>query len=170
MKLTKNQELEKIEELKKYITECDRENDWVSIGYDKIPKEVFDRYGVKPFEIMRKKMRNDKGEVWNNITFLDAKKEAEKLGYHLPTVQQQLVLLDWYKHEKGNNVSIRDEEFLGIEELSYYEKVYLEWIDGPTSFIRGGNWNSGSNAGVETLNLINTPGSSGYYIGFRCAR
>ena len=37
-------------------------------------------------------------------------------------------------------------------------------------FIRGGNWNNGGNAGVETLNLNNTPGNTNNNIGFRCAR
>jgi hypothetical protein len=37
-------------------------------------------------------------------------------------------------------------------------------------FIRGGNWNNGSNAGVETLNLNNTPGNTNNNIGFRCVR
>ncbi len=37
-------------------------------------------------------------------------------------------------------------------------------------FIRGGNWNNGSNDGVETLNLNNTPGNTNNNIGFRCSR
>jgi len=37
-------------------------------------------------------------------------------------------------------------------------------------FIRGGNWNNGSNDGVETLNLNNMPVNTNNNIGFRCAR
>jgi formylglycine-generating enzyme required for sulfatase activity len=166
--MTKNEALQKIEELKKFINSSEN-NEWVKIGYDLIPKEVFDRYGCKPFEIMRRKMRDQKGKVWNNITFSDAKKEAEKLG-HLPTIQEHLVLLDWYKHEKGDKMSIHDKEYLGIEELSYDEEIYLEWVDGPVSFLRGGFWNYGPFAGVEALTLLNGPGTVYNYVGFRCAR
>jgi hypothetical protein len=165
--MTKQEALKKIEELKAFVSQQDDE--WVKIGYDLIPKEVFARYGAKPFEMMKRKMRNSDGKVWSNINFSDAKKEAEKLG-HLPTVQEQLVLLDWYKHEKGDKTSIHDKEFLGIEELSYDEEVYLEWVDGPVGFIRGGNWTYGAYAGLGTLNLDDTPGTTSYYIGFRCAR
>lgn len=37
-------------------------------------------------------------------------------------------------------------------------------------FIRGGNWNNGSNAGVLTLNLNNAPSNSNTNIGFRVSR
>lgn len=36
-------------------------------------------------------------------------------------------------------------------------------------FLRGGNWNNGSNAGAFTLNLNNDTGSQNNNIGFRCA-
>lgn len=38
------------------------------------------------------------------------------------------------------------------------------------AFIRGGNWNNGSNAGVLTLNLNNSASNSNTNIGFRVAR
>ena len=38
------------------------------------------------------------------------------------------------------------------------------------AFIRGGNWNNGSNAGVFTLNLNNAPSNTNTNIGFRCSR
>ena len=136
----------------------------------RLPKEVFDRYGAKPFEIMKRKMRRPDGTVWNVISFNDAKAEAQKLGYHLPSIQEHLVMLDWYLHEKGEKSSIYDKEFMGIEELSCNETVCFEWIDGPTTFIRGGNWNGGSFAGVETRYLSAAPGSAGSRVGFRCAR
>jgi len=37
-------------------------------------------------------------------------------------------------------------------------------------FIRGGNWNNGTNAGAFTLNLNNTPTNTNTNIGFRVAR
>ena len=37
-------------------------------------------------------------------------------------------------------------------------------------FIRGGNWNNGSNAGAFTLNLNNAPTDTNTNIGFRVAR
>lgn len=37
-------------------------------------------------------------------------------------------------------------------------------------FIRGGNWNNGSNAGAFTLNLNNAPTNTNTNIGFRVAR
>jgi hypothetical protein len=46
----------------------------------------------------------------------------------------------------------------------------MGWIYSGRGFIRGGNWNNGGNAGVETLNLNNTPGNTNNNIGFRCAR
>jgi hypothetical protein len=41
---------------------------------------------------------------------------------------------------------------------------------GLYGFIRGGNWNNGSNAGVLTLNLNNGPGNTNSNIGFRVSR
>lgn len=38
------------------------------------------------------------------------------------------------------------------------------------AFIRGGNWNNTSNAGVLTLNLNNSPSNTNTNIGFRVAR
>jgi len=37
-------------------------------------------------------------------------------------------------------------------------------------FLRGGNWNNGSNAGAFYLNLNNTPTNTNTNIGFRVAR
>jgi len=48
--------------------------------------------------------------------------------------------------------------------LLYFSKFWVY------AFLRGANWNNGSNAGVFTLNLNNTPdNSSNNNIGFRCA-
>ena len=49
---------------------------------------------------------------------------------------------------------------------------YYEGGNGGTTyaFLRGGSWGSGAGAGVESLLLGNTPGNTGYDIGFRCAR
>jgi len=46
------------------------------------------------------------------------------------------------------------------------------WINasGYRGFIRGGNWDNGSNAGLFALSLNNAPSSSNVIIGFRCAR
>jgi hypothetical protein len=168
--MTKQDALQKIEELKKYIAKCDENDEWVKIDYFVIPKEVFDKYGAKPFEIMKKKMRNTDGEVWNNIGWADSKKEAEKLGYRLPKIQEMLVLLDWYKQEKGSDISCLDKEFLGIEELSYNEDVCYEWIDSPTVCSRGGYCDNGNGAGSFALFLNYSSGYASYYVGFRCAR
>ena len=51
--------------------------------------------------------------------------------------------------------------------------IYSEGAtDGTTyGFMRGGRWDYGSNAGVETLLLSITPGGlNTYYLGFRCSR
>jgi len=37
------------------------------------------------------------------------------------------------------------------------------------AFLRGGNWNNTSNAGVFALNLNNAPSNQNNNIGFRCA-
>ena len=37
------------------------------------------------------------------------------------------------------------------------------------AFLRGGNWNNTSNAGVFALNLNNAPANQNNNIGFRCA-
>jgi prepilin-type N-terminal cleavage/methylation domain-containing protein len=52
-------------------------------------------------------------------------------------------------------------------------EIYSDGTSGNTTlygFIRGGNWNAGGVAGVESLSLSNTPGYTLNYIGFRCAR
>ena len=114
MKITKQQALNQIEELKKYIEEYDNE-EWVKIDYSVIKKELFDKYGVKPFKIMKRKMRDENDELWNNINYFDAQKEAKKRGYRLPNVREMLLLMEAYKEEK-QKVSYEDKEFLGIEE------------------------------------------------------
>ena len=144
-------------------------DEWVTIGYDQVTKETFDRYGAKPFQIMKRKMKKD-GKVWADISWTEAKAEAHKLGLRLPNVTEMLVLLDFYKKEKGDKVSIYDGDFLGVEELSYRETVNYELIDGPSPILRGGNWSNGSHAGVFTLNLDWSGGNTGSNVGFRCAR
>ena len=156
----------KLEKLKKQR----KSQDWITIGYDQIPKEVFDRYGARPFEIMRGKMRKPAGKVWNNISFLDAKKEAEKMGFRLPTIQEMLVLLDVYKQKYPDNASCHHKEFLGIEELSYDEAVNYEFVAGPTVFIRGGTWHNGSSAGAFTLGLAWGTGRPNNDVGFRVSK
>ncbi len=142
---------------------------WVTIDYSVIPKETFDRYGAKPFQIMKRKMRKD-GNVWNNISWNDAKKEANKLALRLPHITEILLLLDFYKKERGDKVSIYDKEFLGIEEISYDEGVCYELIDGPAVFLRGGGWAYGSSAGAFALSLSWVTGNTSSSVGFRCAR
>jgi hypothetical protein len=44
------------------------------------------------------------------------------------------------------------------------------WPTQACVFIRGGNWNNGSNAGAFALNLNNSAGSTNNNIGFRCAK
>ena len=46
------------------------------------------------------------------------------------------------------------------------------WInaDGYRSFLRGGGWSTGSNAGLFTLSLSNAPSNTYNSVGFRCAR
>ena len=167
--MNKNEALKKIEELKLFIEQCDQNEEWVSIDYSKIPKETFDKYGAKPFQIMKRKMRKG-DEVWNHLTWADAKKEAEKLGYRLPSISEMLVLLDAYKKKYPTNADIHHKEFLGIEELSYGEDVCYEWIDAPSPATRGGIWVTGSNAGGFTLYLSWSSGNTYNNVGFRCAR
>lgn len=170
MKLTKQEALEKIEELKSYVENLDKEEEWVKIDYSVIPKEIFEKYGAKPFEIMKRKMRNNKDKVWNNISWTDAKEEAKKIGYRLPSIQEMLVLLDYYKKEYLDNADIYHEEFLGIKEISFNEDVPYEWIDAPSPSIRGANWSNGSGDGAFALYLDWGAGRAGNFVGFRCVR
>ena len=170
MSMNKQQALNKIEELKNYINQIDNK-EWVKIDYSVVPRELFEKYGIKPFEIMKRKMRNDKGEVWRDINYFDVQEECEKLGYRLPNIQEMLMLLEFYKRE-NKEVSTHDKEFLGIEELSYDEEVYFEWIYclDDCGFLRGGGWGSGSDAGLFALDLNNAPSTTDNSFGFRCAR
>ena len=164
---SKIKKLEKdLEALKK---ELRGENiEWVEINEKNCP--TLSKYGVKPFKIMKRKMRDKDGNVWADINFLDAKKECEKLGYRLPDIREMLALLEHYKNTQ-KEVSVNDKEFLGIEELSLKEDVYIEWVEGAGCvFRRGAYWDNTSHAGVFTLNLSPTPDYSGNNsIGFRCA-
>ncbi|MDE2015986.1 MAG: hypothetical protein KGJ89_05440 [Patescibacteria group bacterium] len=144
-------------------------DEWITIGYDQIPKETFDRYGARPFQIMKRKMRKGDG-VWNNISWTEAKKEADKLGLRLPHITEVLVLLDAYKKEKGEKASVHDRDFLGIKELSYGETVNYELIEGPSPILRGGYWGDGSNVGAFALGLDWATGDTSDDVGFRCAR
>ena len=165
---TKIKKLEKdLEALKKQVQKEDFE--WVEINEKNCP--TLSKYGAKPFKIMKRKMRDKYGKVWANINFLDAKKECKELGYRLPDIREMLALLEHYKNTQ-KEVSVNDKEFLGIEELSVEEDVYMEWIEGVScAFLRGARWSGASNAGVFTLYLSDTPGSSGsgHRLGFRCA-
>ena len=166
--MNKNEALQKIEELKNFIKQ--EETKWVKIGYDQIPKELFDKYNVKPFEIQKRKMRKD-GEVWNEINYFDAQKECEKLGYRLPDMRKMLMLLEHYKNV-NKEVSYNDKEFLGIEELSYEEDVCYEWIHNlqDVAFLRGGGWDDGASAGVFALYLGDAPTNSRASFGFRMCK
>ena len=167
--MNKQEALNKIEKLKKFVEKIDAQNEWVKIDYSVIPKETFDKYGVKPFEIMKIKYREN-GKTVCNITWEQAKEKAKDLGYRLPTVQEMLVLLDAYKQKYPNNADIHHKEFFGIEELSYDENIYLEWIDFVCPCVRGGAWDGGSGAGAFTLYLNWGAGDTGDGVGFRCAR
>ena len=168
--MNKEEALKKIEELKNFIRE-DGKNDWVKIDYSVIPEELFKKYGVQPFEIQKRKMRNEKGEVWNNINYFDALKECEKLGCRLPNVREMLMLLEQYNNV-NKEVSYYDKEFLGITELSHKEDVCYEWIFGldRVACLRGGYWDITSGAGVFTLDLDNSPTVTCTSVGFRCVR
>ena len=162
---TKDEAIKAIDELKNFINR--EETEWVTIDYSKISKEIFDKYGAKPFRVMKNKMRNSKGEVWNNITWKNAKIEAQKLGYRLLTIQELLVLLHAYKEKYPNNADVNHDEFLGIEELAYKHDVCYEWIDAPCVCVRGGAWGDGSDAGVFAAHLGWNTGTD--VVGFRCA-
>jgi len=156
-----------LKELKESIKTQPDDTEWVKITNENCP--TLAKYGAKPFKIMKRKMRNKEGDVWNNINFFDATKEVEKLGYRLPDIREMLALFEQYKTVQKER-SIHDKEFLGIEELSYDEEVYLEWINCACSgFIRGGNWNLGSDVGAFTLVLNVAPSYSNLNVGFRCA-
>ena len=147
-----------------------QEIEFIKIDTSVVPKELFNKYGVKPFQIMKNKMRDENGDIWNNINFFDAQKEAKKLGYRLPDIREMLLLLDFYK-SSNKKVSKNDNNFLGIEELSYSEDVYLEWVYclEAVAFQRGGNWDDGAGAGAFTLVLRDAPSNTYTSIGFRCA-
>ncbi len=144
--------------------------EFIIIGYDQIPKEIFKKYGAKPFEIAKRKFRKD-GNVVNNVNYFKARKLAEEVGCRLPKIQEMLVLLDYYKL-KNKKVSCQDKEFLGIEELSYDEDVYYEWVEmaKDLGFVRGGPWGDTAGAGVFALALSALPTTAGNYFGFRCVR
>ena len=50
-----------------------------------------------------------------------------------------------------------------------YDYFYIN-ASGYRGFLRGGNWNFGSRAGLFALTLNFAPSGTPYYIGFRCAR
>ncbi|HOE15452.1 MAG TPA: hypothetical protein PLH82_02095 [Candidatus Paceibacterota bacterium] len=148
------------------------QGEFVKIDYSVIPKEVFDLYGAKPFEIAKRKARDEKGNVINNITFSNAKAEAKKRGCRLPTIMEILVLLHTYRERFPESASIYHDDFLGIEELSFNEDVRFEFVDSLADipFLRGGRWGNASDAGAFALDLHCTTGSTGGSIGFRYAR
>ena len=168
--MNKQTVLKNLDEIKQYIKEIENENDveWVDITNENCP--TLKKYGCTPFRMMKKKMRKPgTQEVWNNINFFDAQKEAEKLGYRLPDMRETLALLEQYRATQGE-ISHKDKEFLGIEELSYDEDVNYEWIDcSGVSFLRGGSWVYAANAGAFTAYLVDTPGGRSNSVGFRCA-
>ena len=144
-----------------------KNNQWVEINYENCP--TLKKHGCKPFKIMKYKMRDSKGEVWNNINFKEAQKETKKLGYRLPDIREILALFDHYVNTRSP-ISVYDKEFLGIEELAYDEDVYLELIEGASqAFLRGGYWPYTSAAGVFALILSGAPSIQYNSLGFRCA-
>jgi formylglycine-generating enzyme required for sulfatase activity len=145
------------------------QEEWVKIDYSVIPKETFDKYGVKPFEIAKLKARKN-GKTISNITWQEAKDKAKEMGYRLPTIQEMLVLLDAYKQKFPDNANCGHKEFLGIEELSYENEVCYEWVDAPCPTTRGGDWSNGSTAGAFALDLDWSGTTSDYFVGFRMAR
>lgn len=160
--ITKKEIIKNLDQVKQYLKEIEGQEGWVEINDQNCP--TLKKYGVKPFRIMKRKMRKD-GEVWNNINYFDAKKEAEKLGYRLPDVREILALLEQYRKTR-KNYSYKDDEFLGITELSYdYEWLDIEGV----AAIRGGAWAAGALGGPFTLNLGAAPSVVGTGVGFRCA-
>ena len=165
--ITKKEIIKHLDKVKQYLKEIESQEEWVEINDQNCP--TLKNYGVKPFRIMKRKMRKD-GKVWNNINYFDAKKEAEKLGYRLPDVREILALLEQYRKTR-KNYSYKDDEFLGITELSYDNDVCYEWLDiEGVAAIRGGNWNTGAAAGPFTLDLDNAPSYVSTYFGFRMAK
>ena len=134
---------------------------WIRIDYDVIPEKLFKKYGVKPFDIMERKMRDKEGKIWNNITYTDVIKECEKLGCKLPNIREMFLLLEYYKNFY-KEVSTHDEEFLGIKELSCNEEVYCEWVYFLPNLaaFRGGYWTSVACSGVFDLILNSAPSYS----------
>ena len=164
--ITKKDVQQNLETVKKYIQELENEVGWVDITNENCP--TLAKYGCVPFRIMKKKMRKPgTDKVWNNINFFDAQKEAKKLGYRLPDIREMLALLEQYRatHTTPNH---KDKEFLGIEELSYDESVYLEWIDvAGCAALRGGGWGDTTNDGPFALLLDYGPSIVGGSLGFR---
>ena len=164
--ITKKDVQQNLETVKKYIQELENEVEWVDITYKNCP--TLAKYGAVPFRIMKKKMRKPRTQkVWNNINFFDAQKEAKNLGYRLPDIREMLALLEHYR-AVTKNPRCTEKEFLGIEELSYDESVYLEWIDvaGCAAF-RGGFWVFTTLGGPFALILSYAPSSVYSSVGFR---
>lgn len=162
----------RIEKLERELEDLKKQHlqkiEWVEINEENCP--TLKKYGAKPFKIMKRKMRDAKGEVWNNINFFDAQKECKKQGFRLPDIREILALLEHYKKTRRESVSGHDKEFLGIEELSSDEEVRLEWLAGAgCGFIRGGYWDTGTHCGAFCLDLLYAPDNSSADIGFRCA-
>jgi len=163
--ITKKQVRDNLATVRQFIAELENDVEWVEINYDNCP--TLKKYNVKPFRIMKKKMRNSDGKVWNNINFFDAKKEVEKWGYRLPDIREMLALLEQYKTD-NKNINYNNRSYLGIEELSYQEDVAYEWVEGAgCTWTRGGFWTAGAGAGTFALSLNNAPSYTGAGLGFR---
>ena len=108
--MNKQKALEKIEELKKFVEDLDKQQEWVKIDYSVIPKELFDKYGIKPFEIMKRKM--------SFIQFLhNGKKKALAGGPMLIKDDSELVaFVERLNSDMGMEVEVKIEE--EIDELS----------------------------------------------------
>lgn len=96
---------------------------------------------------------------------------ASVQGYEIP--QYQAVCIRAGESQRGR------ETFRGMDQgkytVSMREELLVRTKEGVClhsagGFIRGGNWDNGTNDGAFTLNLNNAPSNVNTNIGFRCAR
>ncbi len=104
---------------------------------------------------------------WTNNTILDTQEpHGTATGWN------------WYEFtDAGMNWNSMSQSTVGAASSSWNAtqgmgRLYSDngGSGGNYGFVRGGVWNNGTYAGVESLNLNYGPGTVYYYIGFRCAR